>query len=109
MDEQQAQWPQAATWETCDAVERHADRLSGARCFVVPISALLAKVNAGAMLDEFLSWFPGVERARAEKVIDFRMRRLQDVVRRVRALLDRCVLARVPGPSLRVTIPLLKH
>ncbi len=72
----------ASIWGSCDAVERHPDRLSGNWAFVgtrVPISALFDNINDGATLDEFLEWYEGVERSQAEIVIDCQMKRLQTV------------------------------
>ncbi len=67
-------------WSTCDAVDRHPDRLSGAWAFRgtrVPVSALFENLESGAALDQFLAWFPGVTRAQAEAVLEHAARSLQ--------------------------------
>ena len=59
-------------WETCAAVERHPDKLSGAWVFRgtrVPVSALFENLRDGATTEQFLDWFPGVERWKVEAAI----------------------------------------
>ena len=60
-------------WETCDAVERHPEKVSGAWVFRgtrVPVRALFENLRDGASIDEFLEWFPGVKRSQVESVLD---------------------------------------
>lgn len=60
-------------WTLCPAVERDADKVSGAWLFAntrVPVAALFENLRDGATIDEFLEWFPGVERWQAESVLD---------------------------------------
>jgi uncharacterized protein (DUF433 family) len=60
-------------WENCEAVERDPDRVSGAWVFRgtrVPIAALFQNLRDGASIEEFLAWFPGVERSQVEAVLD---------------------------------------
>ena len=60
-------------WQTCPAVERDAEKLSGAWIFRgtrVPVSALFENLEGGATLDQFLEWFPGVTRRQAESVLE---------------------------------------
>ena len=60
-------------FENCDAVERHPDKVSGAWVFRgtrVPVSALFENLKDGASIEEFLEWFPGVDRAQIESVLD---------------------------------------
>ena len=60
-------------WETCEAVERTPDKVSGAWVFRgtrVPIAALFENLKDGASVQEFLAWFPGVKRAQVEAVLD---------------------------------------
>ena len=62
-----------STWENCEAAERHPDRVGGARVFRgtrVPIAALFENLRDGASIEEFLAWFPGVERSQVEAVLD---------------------------------------
>ena len=50
-------------WNDCPEVEKNADRASGAWVFRgtrVPVTALFENLEAGASIDEFLDWFPGV-------------------------------------------------
>lgn len=59
-------------WSQCPAVERHPEKVSGAWVFKgtrVPVKALFENLEAGARLDEFLEWFPGVTREQAEAVL----------------------------------------
>ena len=47
----------------CPAVERVADRVTGAWAFKgtrTPVRALFQNLEAGARVEEFLEWFPGV-------------------------------------------------
>ena len=60
-------------WSQCSAVERHADRVSGAWLFRgtrVPVRALFENLEAGACVDDFLEWFPGVTRQQVEAVLE---------------------------------------
>ena len=59
-------------WNNCPAVERNADRVSGAWVFKgtrVPVRALFENLEAGATLDDFLKWFPGVTHEQAVAVL----------------------------------------
>lgn len=50
-------------WGECKQVERSEDKLSGAWVFRgtrVPVRALFENLEAGATVNEFLKWFPGV-------------------------------------------------
>lgn len=72
-------------WETCSAVERHPDKLSGAWVFRgtrVPVSSLFENLKDGASVDEFLEWFPGVERCTVKEVLDHEVKSLEASVRR---------------------------
>ncbi|MBW3541215.1 MAG: DUF433 domain-containing protein [Planctomycetes bacterium] len=60
-------------WESCHAVERDVERVSGAWVFRgtrVPVSALFENLKDGASIEHFLDWFPGVERSQVEEVLD---------------------------------------
>jgi uncharacterized protein (DUF433 family) len=66
-------------WETLDAIERDPDRVSGAWVFRgtrVPVAALFENLRDGATVDEFLEWFPGVERVQVEAVLDYELETL---------------------------------
>ena len=59
-------------WSQCPAVERQPGKVSGAWLFKgtrVPVKALFENLEAGARLDEFLEWFPGVSREQVEAVL----------------------------------------
>jgi uncharacterized protein (DUF433 family) len=67
-------------WQTCPAVERDPEKLSGAWIFRgtrVPVSALFENLEGGATLDQFLEWFPGVTRRQAESVLEHAARSVQ--------------------------------
>lgn len=59
-------------WSDCPAVERDPQRVSGAWVFRgtrVPVAALFENLQDGATLDDFVAWFPGVQRFQAEAVL----------------------------------------
>lgn len=61
-------------WETINAVERDPRKVSGTWVFRgtrVPVSALFENLRDGATIEQFLEWFPGVERAQVEGVLDY--------------------------------------
>jgi len=64
----ESEWPYADSmldWKRCSAVERVPDRVSGAWVFNgtrVAVRALFENLEAGATVDDFLQWFPGVTR-----------------------------------------------
>lgn len=64
-------------WSDCPAVERSDDTLGGAWRFKgtrVPVRALVENLAAGATVDDFIAWFPGVTREQATEA----MQRLDD-------------------------------
>lgn len=66
-------------WETLDAIERNPDKVGGAWVFRgtrVPVAALFENLRDGATVDEFLEWFPGVERAQVEAVLNHELKTL---------------------------------
>ena len=59
-------------WLDCQAVERNSQRVSGAWIFRgtrVPVRALFENLEDGATVDDFLEWFPGVQRAQVLAVL----------------------------------------
>lgn len=61
-------------WSQCSAVERNPDKLSGAWVFrhtCVPVRALFENLESGATVNDFLEWFPGVDRKQIEAVLEF--------------------------------------
>ena len=72
-----------STWKSCPAVERDPEKVSGALVFSgtrVPVVSLFENLRDGATIDQFLDWFPGVERWQVESVLDHEIRDLKDTV-----------------------------
>ena len=62
-----------SAWKSCPAVERNLEKVSGACVFCgtrVPVASLFENLRDGATVDQFLDWFPGVERWQVESVLD---------------------------------------
>jgi uncharacterized protein (DUF433 family) len=60
-------------WNTCPAVERDPQKVSGAwvlRGTRVPVSALFENIEGGATVDQFLQWFPGTTREQVDAVLE---------------------------------------
>lgn len=60
-------------WTTCLAVERAPGRVSGAWVFRdtrIPVTALFENIEAGASVDDFVDWFPGVTKEQVILVLD---------------------------------------
>ena len=73
-----------STWNTCPAVERDPEKVSGAWVFRgtrVPVSALFENLRDGATIDQFLEWFPGVERHQLLTVLDHERETLMESAR----------------------------
>jgi uncharacterized protein (DUF433 family) len=61
-------------WNHCSAVERSAEKVSGAWVFRdtrLPVKALFENLEDGATVDDFLAWFPGVRRDQVVAVLEF--------------------------------------
>jgi uncharacterized protein (DUF433 family) len=59
-------------WSKCPVVERVPGKVSGAWLFKgtrVPVTALFENLEGGATIDNFLEWFPGVNREQVESVL----------------------------------------
>ena len=68
-------------WETCPAVERRPEKLSGTWVFQgtrVPVSALFENLKEGASTEQFLAWFPGVDEWQVKAVLEHEMKSLAD-------------------------------
>ena len=55
-------------------VEQSSDKVSGAWLFKgtrVPVRALFENLEGGATVDQFLEWFPGVNREHVVAVLEF--------------------------------------
>jgi uncharacterized protein (DUF433 family) len=60
-------------WSTCPAVERDPERVSGAWVFRgtrVPVAALFENLEDGALVSEFVEWFPGVTLEQVRAVLE---------------------------------------
>ena len=60
-------------WSTCPEVEQNPRKVSGAWIFRgtrVPVAALFENLEAGASIEDFLSWFPGVTKKQVEAVLE---------------------------------------
>jgi uncharacterized protein (DUF433 family) len=61
-------------WQQLEAVESVRDKVSGAWVFRgtrVPVTALFENLRDGATIEQFLEWFPGVQRADVEAVLNY--------------------------------------
>lgn len=61
-------------WESLDVIEKQPDKVSGAWVFRgtrVPVSALFENLRDGATIDEFLDWFPPVQKQQVETVLNY--------------------------------------
>ena len=59
------------------------EKLGGAWIFCgtrVPVSALFENLKDGATVDEFLEWYPGVDRGQVESVLEHELSYLADSV-----------------------------
>lgn len=68
-------------WTSCNGVEHHPEKVSGCLVFSgtrVPVATLFDNLKDGASIDEFLEWFPGVERWQVESVLDHESRALRE-------------------------------
>ena len=69
-------------WSQCAQVERSPEKVSGAWVFRgsrVPVRALFENLEAGACIDDFLKWFPGVERRQVEAVLEYASQSLAEL------------------------------
>ncbi|MBL8526507.1 MAG: DUF433 domain-containing protein [Burkholderiales bacterium] len=60
-------------WSGCPAVERDHERVGGAWVFRstrVPVAALFENLEDGALVSEFIEWFPGVTMEQARAVLE---------------------------------------
>ncbi len=64
------------------AIERDPEKVSGEWVFRgtrVPLTALFENLKDGASIDQFLEWFPGVEREQVLAVLDYEMASLNQI------------------------------
>ncbi len=70
----------ALDWSRCPAVESVPGKVSGAwvlRGTRMPVVTIFENLEAGASLDDILSWFDGLDREQVKAVIDFAARSLE--------------------------------
>ncbi len=66
-------------WHTCNAVEQTPGKVSGAWVFRgtrVPVRALFENLRDGATIEDFLTWFPGVQHDQIEAVLSHELESL---------------------------------
>lgn len=62
-----------ADWTKCSAVERNPRKISGDWAFSgtrVPVYALFENLESGATINDFLEWFPEVEKWQVTAVLN---------------------------------------
>ena len=67
-------------WSDCSQVTASPDMVSGAFVFRgtrVPVKALFENLEDGATVDDFLQWFPGVDRGQVDAVLEFAAQTLE--------------------------------
>ncbi len=67
-------------WKTCPAVERTPGKVSGAWVFAgtrVPLFALYENLASGATVEDFVQWFPGVDKEKVRAVLEHEARALR--------------------------------
>ena len=72
-------------WESCSAVERNPRKISGAWVFTgtrVPVYALFENLASGATIDEFVEWFPGVDKRQVRAVLEHEAKGLRRALAR---------------------------
>jgi uncharacterized protein (DUF433 family) len=60
-------------WSQCPEVERSPEKVSGTWVFRgsrVPVRSLFENLEDGASIEDFLKWFPGIERKQVEAVLE---------------------------------------
>ena len=68
-------------WNLRPAVEQDPDKVSGTWLFRgtrVPVASLFENIRDRTTVEQFLDWFPGVERWQVERVLDHETRHLRD-------------------------------
>jgi uncharacterized protein (DUF433 family) len=66
-------------WSQCAAVERLPGKLGGAwvlRGTRMPVATVFENLEAGASLDDLMSWYDGLDRKQLQAVIEFAARSL---------------------------------
>jgi uncharacterized protein (DUF433 family) len=66
-------------WSLCPAVERVPGKVGGAwvlRGTRMPVATIFENLEAGARLDDLLTWYEGLDRKQVQAVIEFAARSL---------------------------------
>lgn len=61
-------------WNLCSAVDRKPAKLGGVWCFQgtrLPVATLFEHLDRGATIEEFLEWFPSINREQVHQVLAF--------------------------------------
>ena len=64
----------ALDWSRCAVVESIPGKVSGAWVFKgtrVPVRALFENLDEGASVEDFVAWFPGVDRGQIHAVLSY--------------------------------------
>ena len=72
-------------WNTCPAVERRPGKLGGVWAFTgtrVPVYALFENLASGATIDEFVEWFPGIDKRQVRAVLEHEAKVLRKALTR---------------------------
>ena len=72
-------------WTTCPAVERKPGKVSGAWVFAgtrIPLFALYENLAAGATVEDFVAWFPGVDPKQVRAVLEHEAQALKTALAR---------------------------
>jgi uncharacterized protein (DUF433 family) len=70
----------ALDWSQCPAVESVRGKVGGAwvlRGTRMPVTTIFENLEAGASLDDILSWYDGLDREQVKAVINFAARSLE--------------------------------
>ncbi|MBL8181692.1 MAG: DUF433 domain-containing protein [Blastocatellia bacterium] len=65
-----------------DVIERSPNKVSGEWVFKgtrVPLTALYENLRDGASIDQFLEWFPGVERSQVVAVFEHEIESIEEL------------------------------
>ena len=68
-------------WSRCPAVESVPGKVSGAWVLKgtrMPVSAIFENLEAGANIDDIMSWYEGLDREQVKSVIEFAARSLDN-------------------------------
>ena len=68
-------------WETCPAVERTPGKVSGVWVFTgtrIPLYALYENLAGGATVEDFVEWFPGVDKMQVQSVLEHEAKTLRN-------------------------------